>query len=284
MIPRHAHAAAHGASGPAAQREAARQQALLRVLFAAQPASAPLPELGVRQHDQRWTEGLAAYRGNGMEHAIAALRAQFSTVLAMLGEAPFDALCARYWYAYPPQQGDLARIGAEFPDCIAAQDELQSWPWLADSAHLDRARWEVLFEAPSRLTAQDLQRLAESDPARLQLRLAPGTRLLDARWPVLALWRAHQAPTVDADALRAALQQPAVPLWIWRADMQAQCRELSASEADWLRALATGTRLDQALDAAAADFDVAAWLQAAVQNGWIDGVRAWPEASATTSR
>ncbi len=282
MTTRHAHAAARGASGPAARREAARQQALLRVLFAAQPAPAPLPELGVRQRDQRWSAGLAAYRGNGLEHAVAALRAQFPTVLAMLGEAPFDALCARYWYAYPPQQGDLARIGAEFPVCIAAQDELRPWPWLADSARLDRARWEVLFEAPSHLAAQDLQRLAECDPACLRLCLAPGTRLLETRWPVFRLWQLHQAPDIDGAALRAALRQPAAPLWIWRADMQAQCREISANEADWLRALATGTRLDQALDAAAADFDVAAWLQAAVRNGWIDGVRAWPEASATS--
>jgi hypothetical protein len=282
MTSRHARAAAASASDPAAQREAVRQQVLLRLLFAAQPAPAPLPELGVLEHDQRWSAGLAAYRGNGLEHAIAALRAQFPTVLAMLGEAPFDALCVRYWHAYPPQQGDLARIGAEFPDCIAAQDELQPWPWLADSARLDRARWEVLFEAPSRLAAQDLQRLAESDPARLQLRLAPGTRLLEVRWPVFALWRAHQAPTVDVDALRVALQQPAVPLWIWRADMQAQCRELSASEADWLRTLATGACLERALDAVAADFDIAAWLQAAVQHGWIDGVRPWPEADATS--
>ncbi|MHB1991087.1 HvfC/BufC family peptide modification chaperone [Metallibacterium scheffleri] len=263
----------------ATAREATRQQALLQALFAAQPTLVPAPELGVSQRAQRWAAGLAAYRGNGLEHAVAALRAQFPTLLAMLGEAPFAVLCARYWYAYPPRQGDLARIGAELADCIAALDDLRAWPWLADSARLDWARWAVVFDAPAQLAAADLQRLAECDPARLQLRLAPGTRLLHTHWPVLALWRAHQLPDIDADVLHAALQTPAAPLWVWREDMQAQCRELSTAEADWLQALRAGGRLDQALEAAAEDFDVGAWLQAAVQHGWIDGIEIRAEAS-----
>jgi hypothetical protein len=258
-------------------REATRQQALLQALFAAQPGSAPAPDLGVRQRDQRWAAGLAAYRGNGLEHAVAALRAQFPTLLAMLGDAPFATLCARYWYAYPPRRGDLARIGDELADCIAALEDLRAWPWLADSARLDWARWAVVFDAPAQLAAADLQRLATCDPARLQLRLAPGTRLLRARWPVLALWRAHQSPDVDAAALQAALRMPAAPLWIWREGMQAQCREVSAGEAGWLDALCAGVRLDQALADAADDFDVGAWLQTAVQHGWIDGIQACDE-------
>ena len=263
----------------ATAREATRQQALLQALFAAQPSPVPAPDLGVCQRDQRWAAGLAAYRGNGLEHAIAALRAQFPTLLAMLGEAPFAVLCARYWHAYPPRRGDLAHIGAEFADCIAALDDLRAWPWLADSARLDWARWAVVFDAPAQLAEADLQRLATCDPTRLQLRLAPGTRLLHTHWPVLALWRAHQSPDVDADALHAALRMPAAPLWIWREGTQARCRELSAGEAGWLGALRAGVRLDQALQAAAEDFDVGAWLQAAVQHGWIDGIEIRAEIS-----
>lgn len=255
----------------AAEVEAARQQSLLQALFAPLPAAAPPATLGVVQQGARWNAGLAAYRANGLEHARIALRAQFPTVLAMLGEEAFDAVAARYWTTHPPRVGDLAHVGTDFPPCLEAQPELAAWPWLGDSARLDLARWQVLFAAPAQLAPADLQRLAAMDAARLRVVLAAGSRLLDSRWPLHRLWWLHQAPQPDADALRAALRGPGETVWVWREGMQADCRALSVAEAEWLRALGAGTLGDalQGLDAA---FDVSAWLQQAVTHGWIDHV------------
>ena len=251
--------------------EALRQQTLLQALFAPLPGAAPPAALGVVQQGARWAAGLAAYRANGLEHARIALRAQYPTVLAMLGEAAFDAVAARYWLAQPPRVGDLARVGADFPRCLEAQAELAAWPWLGDSARLDLALWQVLFAAPARLAEEDLQRLAAIDPAQLRVVLAAGTRLLESRWPVHHLWLLHQTPQPAADALRAAPRRPGETVWVWREALQAHCRALPPADARWLRALCAGT-LGSALQNADENFDVSAWLQQAVAHGWIDRV------------
>lgn len=265
------------ASTNATAREAARQQALVALLFAPQAAPGAPAALGVRQSGGRWTEGLAAYRGNGREHARVALRAQFPTVLAMLGEEAFDAVAARHWLARPPRRGDLAWVGEDFADTLAEQDELRPWPWLADSARLDWALWDLQRQPQPALQPADLQRLAELPPSTLRLRLAPGARLLASDWPIVTLWQHHRAPAPDARACRDALQQGAQTAWVWRTGWQAQAVALPPTTARWMQALQTLPALEPALQAADDAFDLAAWLQQAVQQGWIDAVDALPD-------
>lgn len=254
-----------------AQAEAQRQQALLQALFAVQVDAQPAPQLDVRQRGVRWRAGLQAYRGNGFGHARLALRSQFPTVLAMLGEDAFDALVARYRRDFPPRSGDLAAVGSRFPRVLAAHPDLIAWPWLAASARLDWARWQLRCAAPARLQQADLERLTQADAQQLRLRLAAGTRLLHSRWPIHTLWQLHQAPHPDALALRAALHAAGEWVWLWRADTQIASRVLDAAEATWLRALRRGS-LAQALRQVPAQFDVAGWLQQAVAQGWLDRV------------
>ena len=268
-----------GADAAALRREARRQRGLVQAVFAAQAATEPSPAIAVRQCGGDWTAGLAAYRANGLAHAAAALRVQFPTVLAMLGEQAFDAIVARYRRDWPPTQGDFARIGAQFPLCLTVQEELRPWPWLADSARLDLALWQVMDEPPAVFATDDLQRLARGDPARLRLPLAPGTRLVASRWPIVTLWRLHQAPAPDHATLREAMQQPGETAWVWRGNWQAYCAGISAGEAQWLQSLGTSPTLGDALDGAPDDFDPAAWLHDAARHGWIDTVRKPAEAN-----
>lgn len=254
------------------QQELQRQQALVQALFAAQPSAEPDARLQAWEQGATWQAGLAAYRGNGLEHARAALRTFFPTLLAMLGEEAFGAVCVRYWHALPPQVGDLARIGERLPDFVALQPELKPWPWLADSARLDLALWDVLFEAPAALCPDDLHRLAENDPATLRLRLVPGTRRIDSPWPIVTLWQLHQEPQPQADALRDACSRGAETAWVWRDALQAHCLAADAGHARWLRALALAPTLDAALDVLPDDFDLADWLRRAAAQGWISAI------------
>jgi hypothetical protein len=251
------------------QREARRQQAFVAALFAPE-AAPPLPAMRTLERGARWDAGLAAYRRNGLANSGAALRAQFPTVLAMLGGAAFDAVGARDWRATPPCRGDLAQIGAGFAQTLEQLPELDPWPWLADAARLDRALWEVMFEAPSRFAAADLQRLASGDPACLRLHLAPGTRLLRSRWNLPELRRLHAGAEPDADALRGVLEQPGGACWVWREGLQAQCIAVDAANAAWLRQLRQAPTLEAAEFPEGLDFD--AWLSAAIRHGWLDRV------------
>lgn len=260
----------------ATAREAARQQALVALLFAPQAAVGAPTALGVQQSGGRWRDGLAAYRGNGREHARVALRAQFPTVLAMLGEEAFDAVAARHWLARPPRRGDLAWMGEDFADTLAAQEELHPWPWLADSARLDWALWDLQRQLQPALEPADLQRLAALPPDTLRLRLAPGALLLTSDWPIVTLWEQHRAPVPDAQACSDALQQGGQTAWVWRAGWQANAVALPYTTARWMQALQTLPTLEHALQAVEDAFDLAAWLQQAVQQGWIDAVDALP--------
>lgn len=92
------------------RREAHRQQQLLDSLFApgvAQPHDA-LPG---------WS------RGNAASHASDTMRAQYPTVLAMLGAQAFDSLAAMHWLARPQTRGDLAQ-GHQFARSWCASETI----------------------------------------------------------------------------------------------------------------------------------------------------------------
>ena len=254
------------------QREMQRQTALLRALFDPRAACPAAAALGVDTTRLAWQAGLDAMRGNARSHAERALLAQFPTLLAMLGEAPMRALCAAYWRARPPRAGDLAGIGAEFPDYVGRLRRLRAWPWLRDSARLDWALWQLQYASAPRLDAQHLQALARHDPARLRLRLAQGVALLDARWPVVSLWQLHRGPEPDSGRLRQALGEGAQCAWAWRGAEGPRCEPLGRAERRWLRALQRGASVAAALRSAGPGWDFAAWLQRAVLEGWLDGI------------
>ena len=265
-------------------REARRQQALLRALFAAAAPTEPPPALGTSQSGPQWAASLAAYRGNAAAHAAASLAASHPTVRAMLGGDAFATIARRHWHCRPPRRGDLACAGVGFAATLAAEPQLRQWPWLADCARLDWARWEVQFDALAAFGAADLELLTDADPAALTLRLAPATRLIASRWPVHALWQAHAAPDPSVAELRAALDAGPQTVWAWCTGWTVGQRCVDAAEARWLRDLSAGRTLGAAMDAAPADFDVAAWLRAAVTQGWLDGVSLVAARPATIAR
>lgn len=249
------------------RREAARQQQLLEALL---NSGCPLP------HDALpgWQRGVAAYRANAAAHAAEVLRAQYPTVLAMLGAEAFDSLGAAHWQACPPTRGDLARFGGQFPPWLEQRQDLAAWPWLVDCARLDHALWQVQFAPPARLCDADLRRLVDSDPDSLLLRLAPATQMVASNWAIVRLRELHASSEADLDAIAYALHSGAQTAWVWRQGFDRHCIALDAASADWIRALRATPTLGAALARAGDDFDVGAWLAQAVRTGWIDGVDA----------
>ena len=255
--------------------EAQRQRELIEAVFSPQPAD--LACAGVSQRGAQWQAGLAAYRGNGLGHARNALRVQFPTLLAMLGDEAFDTLCSHYWRACPPRRGDLAWVGEELADFIETLPTLDAWPWLGDCARLDWALWQTAGAAPAGLNEADLSRLAAGDPQQLRLRLADGVRLVPSIWPVVTLYLAHHEADPDWAVVAQMLQcQQAQTALIWRQPVNAltglPVQAIDAMTERWTTALGQGMSLDAALDAVGDAFDFAAWLDQAVRQGWLDAV------------
>ena len=259
-------------AGAAAQREARRQQQLLRALWR-RGGDASLGGW-LREAGGRAEQGLDAYRGNAVAIAERALAAAFPTVQQLVGDGSFASLTRAFWHRHPPRCGDLARFGEALPAWIADDPQLASEPYLADVARIDWAVHTIEHAADVPALPTDLHLLGESEPSQLRLRLRPGLACIASRWPVATIWQAHRSDEADRfapvrDALAAERGETAlVSRPQWRATVSA----IDQPSARFLAALLEGVALHHALDAAGARFEFEAWLHDAVRQQWLQAV------------
>jgi hypothetical protein len=288
--------------------EAERQQALLATLW---PAHGPhgdtpsaLAALAVHLDPTAAvpaTRGLQAYRATAGAVAERALGAAFPVLRALIGDDDFAAFARAYWLAQPPVRGDLARLGDGLADFIADDPRLRDAPYLADVARLEAAVARAESAADDGDVPADglasLQRLADTDPSRLALVLAPGTTLLRSAWPVASLWLAHGADSLReagaplvpderalAEAGRRLAAREAEHALVWRVGWRVRVTRVDAGvpEAAFLSALVDRRDLATALDRAAAvgDFPFDAWLARALADGVLRGAIPLPPSGA----
>lgn len=200
--------------------------------------------------------GLSAYVGNLRALSAQALAVPFARLVEALGDEDFAALAWSFWRAHPPERGDLAQWGGALAGFLIERAGEDSG--LPDLARLDWASQLAERAADAELDAESLTLLGTTPPEQLWLQLRPGVALLAQREGPLLVWREG-----------------------WRAVSQAVC----AADAAFVQALLDEVNLADALEVAAvkgsegqADFDFAAWLQAALRNAWLQGVRSTPSA------
>jgi hypothetical protein len=297
---------------PMSSPEQARQAAVLAALQAplqpapgtlnaAQTAWPHLQAASVRTD----TAGLLAYQLNAQATAQRVLASSYPTIAAMLGADALDALALLLWQNHPPAHGDLGLWGGALPMLLATHPDLQSWPWLADSARLDWARHVCERAADATFEPVSLQRLGDTEPGLLHIELLPDVQLVSSTWPIDRLHEAHLLPPEQqaqacAEALAAGRTSPpqdeqggqgregaeatahagaAHTVIVWREGWVLRMQALPVAEAHWMTMLlaapAQGTRgnLGTLLDQAHPDFDFATWLAQALQNNWLWRVR-----------
>lgn len=253
--------------------EAQRQQALLRALLSGASVD------GLREQGKRAARGLEAYRANAEAIAERALAAAFPTVQALVGADDFERLAREFWHAQPPRRGELGEWGDAFAAWLQAHAALAPWPYLADSARLDFALHCNERAADAALDAASLSLLGSADPARLRVRLMPGTALIRSTWPIAGIHRAHQLEGAEAEqafehARDAIAAQRGEDAMVVRQGWRAVVVPLQIADARWTEALLADASLAHALEQAGEGFDFAAWLQAAVRNAWLKEVEA----------
>lgn len=261
----------------ALEREAARQQWLLRALWRTHEP-APPAEAWLRESPTRQQRGLQAYRVNAAASAERTLAIAYPTVAALIGQASFAALARDLWRRHAPEQGDLGEWGSALPDFIAASESLASEPYLADSARLDwlvhlASRAADAPEAPPALDA-----LAADAPESLRLVLRPGCALLSSAWPLAAVWQAHQPSAGQGDErfdnVRAMFADGrGEHAFVWRDGFVVRVDAHDAGSAEFTRAVIDGESLEKALDAAADTFAFDQWLVQALLQRWLVAVQ-----------
>jgi hypothetical protein len=258
------------------QREQERQQALLQALWRHAPDEALQPWLQPGA-PRRLARGLATYRANAGAHAERALAAAFPTVQALIGAEAFAALARAVWRAHPPSRGDMACFGASLLSFLAEEAAPPEVPYLRDSARLDWALAQAECAVDGTLDAASLALLGSIDAGQLLPRLAPGFSVVRSAWPVLSIWRAHQAaedgPQALAEAQQALREHRGETAMVWRQGWKSRAVLLrDEPEARWCEALLQSPSLAAALDQAGEGFDIERWLPQALQQGWLLGV------------
>jgi hypothetical protein len=207
------------------------------------------------------------------------LLAAYPVVAQLIGSDSFALLARDLWHQSPPLRGDLAQWGDALHDFLQRNTQLADVPYLSDVA---RAEWALFRAAGASDTVPDpgsFARLMQEAPEGLSLTLAPGTAVIESRYPVASLIEAHQTDTPDlsqaAQRLRDGQGEHAL---IWRQGLRPRLQQISPAASALVQALLAGADLPRALDAAGTAssdqdaFDFSVWLSAAVTDALVIGV------------
>jgi hypothetical protein len=261
-----------------AEREVLRQQMMLRALL---NDARPGVLAGWCRDGERFTRGLQAYRANAGALAQRALAAAYPTLQQLIGDESFAGLARAFWHRHPPQQGDMATWGERLAAFVADAEQLAEEPYLADVARLEWAVHTAASAADAAGPPQGLEALADAEPAQLRLQARPGTTVVASAHPIVAIWQAHRGQAaLDEErfaAVRAAFAAGrAEPALVWRQGLRVQVAALEPADAAFTAAVLAGRPLAAALSACPPDFDLTAWLVAALQRGWLAGAALTP--------
>jgi hypothetical protein len=193
---------------------------------------------------------IAIYANNAREGFLSALAATFPAIERLAGQDWFRQTGRDYMRRHPSRSGNLHFVGEHFAAFL--DDELRGthYEYFADVARLEWAYQEVLVAAdhPSFETSA-LSSVSPDDYGSLIFRVHPALRLVESRYPVLAIWKANQPETAGRTA-SISLDAGASRVLIIRREDHVELRELGAAEFALLTAFARGATLGYAFEQA----------------------------------
>jgi hypothetical protein len=205
---------------------------------------------------------LAIYRANSAAAATKALGAAYPVIRQVVGNALFDELAREYESRAPSRSGDLHEFGSIFAEFVAEGDVARSLRYLGDLARLEWATHRAYGAADADLfDARALAQLPAHRQSKIRFAWAAGTALIDSPFPIVQIWRIHQADFdgefgVDWSAGEVAL--------VAREGLRVAVHAVGAGDAAFVASSIGGWTLDAAVERALADdprFDLARLLQ-----------------------
>ncbi len=221
---------------------------------------------------------LAVYNRQYWFRLFDVLQGAFPLTSRLMGYWTFNEIAARFLVAKPPSGWDVDAVADGFDAFFASACDHPSRDALVEAARIDAAFRDV-FRAPR----TPAFRPSAADAARLlggRLTLSPALRLVDERWPLLALRARVLAAPDAAVALPPALERR--QSWaILRAAAGTVTLRLEPREAQLVAALGTESvrgalgRVERACsddERAALPANARRWLARAVEAGFFSGL------------
>lgn len=194
---------------------------------------------------------IALYANNAREGFLQALAATFPVIERLAGSDWFRQTGREYLRSNPSRSGNLHYVGERFAAFLDDLLRATDYAYFADVARLEWAYQEVLVAADH--PSFDIAALASVPPedyGSLVFRVHPAVRLVESRYPVLAIWKANQPHTDDLAAV--SLDAGEARVLVIRREDHVELRELEPCEFALLGAFTCGATLAEAFDAAAA--------------------------------
>ncbi len=155
-------------------------------------------------------ERLGIYADMYRSRLVDVLREDFPRTAAILGDEAFWAAAGRYLARHPSTHPSVRYVGRRFADFLAAEPDAP--PFLGDLARLEWARVEVFDAADGEpLRLSDLADLSPEQWPTLRFRPIPASRIVEAAWPVHAIW----AQAEERDPTEVPAPAPSV-IRVWR--------------------------------------------------------------------
>jgi hypothetical protein len=191
-------------------------------------------------------ERVRIYRNNNRLGLLAALRASYPVVARLGGDDWFAQSVRRYQRACPPHCGDLQWAGHRYPQFLSAELGDGEHDYFADVAALEWAHQEVLVAAETAaVDPAALRDCAVDDYGRLVFAPRAELRLVRSRYPIHAIWRAHQTEARDFTVDLAA---GASHVLVIRRRDHVELRELAPATHALLARLCEGRSLGEVVD------------------------------------
>jgi len=169
---------------------------------------------------------------------IEALRSDYPTLHALLGEETFTTMARAYIDDHRSPYYNIRWYGDAMTEFLRKHPSWRERPWLAELAHFE---WSMLAafdasEAPL-LTVETMSRVPLARWPELTFIAHPSVRVLDLHFEAPMLWKAHKAGEEVRDHRPRALRCS----WlIWRRGRETYFRSIAKDEAPALKALLGG--------------------------------------------
>lgn len=224
--------------------------------------------------------GLKTYQANAAASALRSLQAAYPVIVQLIGDDAFEHLALDFWAQHPPVYGDLAQWGDKLTEFIASISALKNEPYLSDVAKAEWAMHTASTAADLSADFASFSLLAEHDPDALSLQLAPGTALIQSKFPIASILTAHLYAASRLEEVGRKLQQdnPEIAL-VYRNGFRPVISSCTVDEAGFIHQILAGKSLLMALEKPAdlyivnalGEFDFNSWLPKAVQTGLLLG-------------
>jgi hypothetical protein len=205
---------------------------------------------------------IEVYRNNYRGNLHDALAGAYPVIKQLVGDDFFRFMARKFIEQYPSRSANLYHYGVELADFVAIFTPAQELVYLSDVAALEWACHVAYFVADAAPLALDkLALIPPEQYSNLILCTHPACRIVRSRYPVAAIWRAHQSGA-DSD-FRVSLESGSSIALVSRKEVAVQISELSEADADWLQRIQAGSSLGVATSATLErypDFDLQATL------------------------